>query len=101
MNDDDLYIEIDDIGSSPPRLTEVDLAWEEDDLPLSIDRQSVHDLFEGVRLPAYAARAVVVRGRSLMLYVGFGLKLSDAALKRVNRVLATVRVEPGSFLRAL
>lgn len=105
MSEGDLYIKVADIGPPPADLVEVDPAWSYATPPLRIRRSDIYDVYQGVILPAYAARSLVVNDRSLLLYVGFGGPhvsespkkgsdyVTDDMLKQANAILASLRVE--------
>jgi hypothetical protein len=92
MRSSDVYIKVIDIGAPPEGLVESDPAWRRDALPIAVDSAELYDTFEGVELPAYGFRSVIVNEHSLMIYVGFGSFPSQADVARANAVLASLRV---------
>jgi hypothetical protein len=93
MGAKDIYIKVADIGAPPAHLLERDPAWSSG--PALIRDVDLTTTFEGVELPVYGMRSVVMNGRAIMFFVGFGSEPSNGQLGRANAVLATLRVGSG------
>lgn len=95
MRGGDVYIKVIDIGAPPPNLLERDPAWSALSGPVTIRRFDLSPNFEAVSLPAYGMRSLVINGRAIMLFVGFGSDPADAQLAQANAVLASLTVASG------
>lgn len=91
MGASDAFIWLSDIGS-PPSQPGREPTWKKASLPITISASDVHRYVEGHSLPANVARPVLINGRPITLYVGFGSWPNDAMIEQVNKVLASLSV---------
>jgi hypothetical protein len=93
MDEDSIHIEL---AGFDPHSDELAgrASWKATELPISIDRSHLGGPFEGMPAPAVAARWLVIDGRAVMVFVGFGTSNpSDAMFDEANRVLATLSID--------
>lgn len=92
MDEDSIHIELAGFDPLP------DLAgrgsWKAAELPISVDQSHLGGPFSGMPAPAVAARWLVIDGRAVHVFVGFGTSdPSDAMFDEANRVLATLSID--------
>jgi hypothetical protein len=90
MEEHDVYLRVLDTLLEPEEVAG-DESWSVDSM-VRFAAADISPVFEGVELPAYSARFVVVGDRPLMVYLGFGRIPSAADLDAANSVLATLTV---------
>jgi hypothetical protein len=100
MDEDSIHIEL--VGFDPQADSLAGRAsWKEAELPISIDRSHLGGPFEGMPVPAVAARWLVIDGRAVTVFVGFGISNpSDAMFDEANRVLASLSIDEEEESRA-
>ena len=91
MAPEDIYLSVMDTQLEP-RNVAADPSWS-NATAIAFASVDISPIFQNVTLPAYAAKFVVIAGRPLMAYIGFGRTPTDSDLDSANLVLGGLRVE--------